>query len=177
MEKTTYNGMSFLSLKICKLFRKRLSGHLSERVQKRMPHGKAGKQDELCPIHFQDAITCDETGIKQGSVSFPLPPLCPLPLQPLSALFWFNLMTEDPTVPLLLPTLETCRDLGLWWQSLPGVRGREFGVSCQLHLNPRIKVFGTGHFSSQNSFSRIWTILPLQKKKKNTRKYVYNFPC
>lgn len=102
------------------------------------------------------------------------PSLGSLPLQPLSALFWFNLITEDPAVPLLLPTLETCRDPGLWWQSLPGVRRREFWVSCQLHLTPRIKVFGTGHFSSQNSFSRIWTILPLQK---NTRKYVYNFPC
>lgn len=90
MEKTSYNGMSFLSLKICKLFRKRLSGHLSERVQRRMPHGKAGKQDELCPVHFQDAITCDETGIKQGSVSFPCSSLCSLPLQSLSALFWLQ---------------------------------------------------------------------------------------
>jgi hypothetical protein len=30
MEKTIYKGMSFLSLKIFKLFRKRLSSHLSE---------------------------------------------------------------------------------------------------------------------------------------------------
>lgn len=90
MEKTTCHGMSFLSLKICKLFRKRLSGHLSERVQRRMPHGKAGNQDELCPVHFQDAIPCDETGIKQGSVSFPCLSLCSLPLQTLSALFWLQ---------------------------------------------------------------------------------------
>lgn len=166
--------MSSLSLKICKLFRKRLSGHLSERVQRRMPHGKAGKQDRLCPIHFQDAITCDETGIKHGSVSFPCPSSAPSPFSPSLLSSGYNLMTEDPAVPMLLATLETCRDSGLWWRSLPGVRRRELWVSCQLQLTLRIKVFGTEHYSSQNSFSRIWTILALQKKKH--KKICVKFP-
>lgn len=41
------------------------------------------------------------------------PPSAPSPYSPSLLSSGYNLMTEDPAVPLLLATLETCRDSGL----------------------------------------------------------------
>lgn len=48
----TYKEMSYLSLKIFKLFKQRLHGHLPEKLKKEFPVGKKTKQDKLRSLQF-----------------------------------------------------------------------------------------------------------------------------
>lgn len=96
------------------------------------------------------------------------------PPQSLSAPFW--LPPDDrrcgPAVSLFLSTLETCRDSGLWWRSLQGVR-----QNVLFHANstyPESKYLELDASPPQIVFQESGKLYHLKKK---TRKYVYNFPC